>query len=179
MDVYSTKAVARRAVVLCDALLHQQAGVEGVRRILREHGEKGPFELVESDVEEMRAAAAVLVAVLAAPTPAAAARLLNDLLSQSTGSPRLTSHGGTTSWHLHVDGGDDAPWAEWFLASSALSFAVLLTDHQRFPGGLCASRTCRRPYLDVGGGSVRRFCSTRCATRERVAAHRASRPPSA
>ncbi|WP_211293399.1 CGNR zinc finger domain-containing protein, partial [Amycolatopsis pretoriensis] len=28
----------------------------------------------------------------------------------------------------------------------------------------------------TGGGSPKRYCSPRCATRERVAAHRATRP---
>ncbi|WP_332306638.1 CGNR zinc finger domain-containing protein [Saccharomonospora glauca] len=40
------------------------------------------------------------------------------------------------------------------------------------PGGLCASPSCGRPFVHVGGGSPRRYCTPRCATRERVAAHR-------
>ncbi|WP_328809121.1 CGNR zinc finger domain-containing protein [Nonomuraea montanisoli] len=128
--------------------------------------------LGEDDVAAMREAAARLVEVLAAPGPDEAARLLNQVLDDTARAPRLTRHGGTSPWHLHVDSRDDAPWAEWFLSSSALALAVLLADHQRVPGGLCASPGCRRPYLDLGGGSPRRFCSARCATRERVAAHR-------
>ncbi|WP_312888679.1 CGNR zinc finger domain-containing protein [Nonomuraea rhodomycinica] len=128
--------------------------------------------LTEDDVAAMREAAARLVEVLAAPGADEAARLLNQVLDDTARAPRLTRHGGTSPWHLHVDSRDDAPWAEWFLSSSALALAVLLADHQRVPGGLCASPGCRRPYLDLGGGSPRRYCSARCATRERVAAHR-------
>ncbi len=135
-------------------------------------GEAGGPYLDEGDVAAMREAAARLVEVFAAPGPDAAAAVLNRLLAETGRGPRLTDHGGTTAWHLHVDSHDDAPWAEWFLASSAMALAVLLADHQRVPGGLCASAGCRRPYLDLGGGSPRRYCSTRCATRERVAAHR-------
>ncbi|MEV0203340.1 CGNR zinc finger domain-containing protein [Nonomuraea sp. NPDC050691] len=134
-------------------------------------GAMSPY-LGEEDVAAMREAAVRLVEVLAAPGPDEAAPLLNRLLDDTARAPRLTRHGGTSPWHLHVDSRDDAPWAEWFLASSALALAVLLADHQRVPGGLCASPGCRRPYLDLGGGSPRRYCSTRCATRERVAAHR-------
>ncbi|MCP2350456.1 CGNR zinc finger domain-containing protein [Nonomuraea roseoviolacea] len=129
--------------------------------------------LSADDVAAMGEAAARLVEVFAAPGPDEAARLLNQVLDDTARAPRLTRHGGTSPWHLHVDSRDDAPWAEWFLSSSALALAVLLADLQRVPGGLCASPGCRRPYLDLGGGSPRRYCSARCATRERVAAHRA------
>lgn len=167
--------MAARAVDLCVALLHEEASVRSVARVLRAHGEPEPLELDEADVRAMREAAARLAEVFAAADVPRAALLLNGLLADVAGPPRLTSHGGAAAWHLHVDSRDDAPWAEWFLASSAMALAILLADHQRLPGGLCASPSCRRPYLDLGGGSPRRYCSARCATRERVAAHRSAR----
>ncbi|MEO3803580.1 CGNR zinc finger domain-containing protein [Nonomuraea sp. B1E8] len=172
MEVHSTKAMAARAVDLCVELLHEQPSIESVSRILRDHGESGDLDLGTNDLTAMREAAARLREVLAAQTAGEAAALLNRLLARGAQTPRLTSHGGSTTWHLHVDSGDDAPWGEWFLASSAMALAVLLADHQRVPGGLCAARSCGRPFLDLGGGSPRRYCSARCATRERVAAHR-------
>ncbi|MFB9203338.1 CGNR zinc finger domain-containing protein [Nonomuraea spiralis] len=176
MEVHSTRAMAVRAVELCVALLHEQPTVSSVTEVLRRHGEHGDLGLDDSDVAAMRAAAARLRDVLGAGDAGAAAGLLNGLLSEAARPPRLTSHRGTTSWHLHVDSGDDASWGEWFLASSAMALAVLVADHQRVPGGLCASAGCGRPYLDLGGGSPRRYCSARCATRERVAAHRSRTP---
>lgn len=170
--------MAARAVDLCVALLYERPSIDSVTRVLREHGETGDLGLDEADVTAMRSAAARVRDVLGASTAGEAAALLNRLLAQAAQAPRLTSHAGTTTWHLHVDGADDAPWGEWFLASSAMALAVLLADHQRVPGGLCASPGCGRPYLDLGGGSPRRYCGARCATRERVAAHR-SRPSSA
>ncbi|WP_235030391.1 CGNR zinc finger domain-containing protein [Nonomuraea solani] len=172
MEVHSTKAMAVRAVDLCVALLHERPSIESVSRVLRDHGEVGDLDLGEADVAAMRSAAVRLREVLGAAGADEAAALLNRLLAGAAQAPRLTSHGSSTSWHLHVDSGDDAPWGEWFLASSALALAVLLADYQRVPGGLCASASCGRPYLDFGGGSPRRYCSARCATRERVAAHR-------
>ncbi|WP_223166440.1 CGNR zinc finger domain-containing protein [Nonomuraea sp. SYSU D8015] len=172
MEAHSTKAMAVRAVDLCVALLHEQPSVESVSHVLRRHGETGELGLGEDDIAAMRAAAARLREVLGAPDAGQAAALLNRLLSRAAKPPRLTSHRGTTHWHLHVDSGDDAPWGAWFLASSAMALAVLLADYQRIPGGLCASAGCGRPFMDFGGGSPRRYCSTRCATRERVAAHR-------
>lgn len=175
--MHSTKAMAARAVELCVALLYEPASVASITRVLREHGETGELDLGADDVTAMRAAAARLREVLGAATAGEAAALLNRLLAESARAPRLTSHEGSSSWHLHVDSGDDAPWGEWFLTSSAMALAVLLADHQRVPGGLCAAARCGRPFLDVGGGSPRRYCSTRCATRERVAAHRSRTSP--
>ncbi|WP_234312893.1 CGNR zinc finger domain-containing protein [Streptomyces seoulensis] len=103
---------------------------------------------------------------------ALAAATLNRLLHAHTGRLRLSSHDGTTPWHPHLDRADDAPWAEWFLASSCLALTVLLWDRRRPPGGTCASPSCGNVYVTQGSGPPRRYCSRRCATRERVAAHR-------
>jgi predicted RNA-binding Zn ribbon-like protein len=86
-------------------------------------------------------------------------------------SPRT----GRAPWHPHLDSDDDAPWGEWFLASSCMALAVLVWDRQRPPGGVCAPPSCGNVYLAQGSGQSRRYCSRRCATRERVAAHRRSR----
>ncbi len=46
------------------------------------------------------------------------------------------------------------------------------------PGGPVeqdASPACRNVYLTLGSGPPRRYCSRRCATRERVAAYRRAR----
>ncbi|NLU68355.1 CGNR zinc finger domain-containing protein [Streptomyces sp. HNM0574] len=51
----------------------------------------------------------------------------------------------------------------------------LLGEHQRPPGGVCASPRCDHVFVALGSALSRRFCSRRCATRERVAAHRRSR----
>ncbi|MGF7236501.1 MAG: CGNR zinc finger domain-containing protein, partial [Frankia sp.] len=63
-------------------------------------------------------------------------------------------------------------WTSWFAGSSALAFARLMVDRQVKPGGLCAAVGCGTPFADLGRGDPRRYCSPRCATRERVAAHR-------
>ncbi|WP_328693387.1 CGNR zinc finger domain-containing protein [Streptomyces phaeochromogenes] len=143
-----------------------------VAEVLREYGESEPVELAPDDVVRMRVAALLLREVFAAEDVDAAAAALNRLLAEQTGPLRLTSHGGSAPWHPHLDSHDDAPWDEWFLTSSCLALTVLLWDHQRPPGGLCASLACRNVYITSGPGPARRYCSRRCATRERVAAHR-------
>jgi predicted RNA-binding Zn ribbon-like protein len=141
--------------------------------VLRDHGETGSIDISAADLAGLRQAALDLREVFAASDVTAAAERINRLLAGHAHPPRLTSHGGESGWHLHVDGDDDAPWAEWFLTSSCLALAVLLAERQAPPAGLCASPSCGRPFVNVGRGVARRYCSHLCATRERVARHRA------
>ena len=142
--------------------------------VLRAYGEPEPVEISDADLGGLRQAAIPLGEVFAAGDAATAAGRINALLSGRARPPRLTTHGGTSGWHLHVDGSDDAPWPEWFLTSSCLALAVLLAERQAPPGGFCASPSCGRPFVNTGRGAVRRYCSPACGTRERVARHRTS-----
>ncbi|HSX28462.1 MAG TPA: CGNR zinc finger domain-containing protein [Candidatus Saccharimonadales bacterium] len=144
-----------------------------VREILKVYGEQNP-ELNSADIDELKKVSQELYAVFATKDVDDAAGILNLLLNRYASAPRLSAHAGTP-WHLHVDSNDHAPWAEWFAASSALALASLLAEKQRNPGGLCASPSCGRPYIDQGKGGGRSYCSPRCATRERVAAYRKTR----
>jgi len=156
----------------------QRPGQQTVARgeliaVLRKYGEPEPIEISAADVAELRQAAHLLREVFAAGDAGTAADRLNGLLASRAHPPRLTSHGGTSGWHVHVDGDDDAPWADWFLTSSCLALAVLLAERQAAPAGLCAAPSCGRPFVNVGRGAVRRYCSAACGTRDRVARHRA------
>jgi predicted RNA-binding Zn ribbon-like protein len=172
----SVHDAAQRAADLLAVLLPgpgHPAGPSALIAVLRKYGEPGPIEISATDLAELRQAALLLREVFAAGDADTAANRLNGLLAGRAHPPRLTTHGGTSGWHLHVDSDDDAPWAEWFLTSSCLALAVLLADRQAPPGGFCASPSCGRPFVNVGRGAARRYCSDRCGTRERVARHRA------
>jgi predicted RNA-binding Zn ribbon-like protein len=147
--------------------------------VLRAYGEPGPIEISDAELAALRQAAFDVREVFAATDAASAAGRINDLLAGRAHPPRLTTHGGESGWHLHVDSSDDAPWAEWFLTSSCLALAVLLTERQAPPGGFCGSLSCGKPFVNVGRGRARRYCSPACGTRERVAAHRHARADSA
>ncbi|MFF9193772.1 CGNR zinc finger domain-containing protein [Streptomyces sp. NPDC014779] len=177
---HSVLANALRAADLVNVLGHRPEQPDvllaEVGRVLRAYGEDEPLGLVAADLPGLREAAVALRAVFAADGVDAAAREVNALLAARTGPLRLTTHGGTSPWHPHVDRDDEAPWAEWFLASSALALAVLLWERGQAPGGVCASAACADVFVARGGGRERRrYCSRRCATRERVAAHRRGR----
>jgi predicted RNA-binding Zn ribbon-like protein len=172
----SVHDAAQRAADLLAVLLPgpgRRAGPDALVAVLRTYGEPEPIDISAADLDGLRQAALDLREVFAASDVTAAAELINRLLAGHAHPPRLTTHGGTSGWHLHVDGNDDAPWAEWFLTSSCLALAVLLTDRQAPPGGLCAAASCGRPFVNVGRGAARRYCSAACGTRERVARHRA------
>ncbi|MET8743239.1 CGNR zinc finger domain-containing protein [Streptomyces sp. NPDC004728] len=172
---HSVLAMARRTAALINVLDAELPDPSEVADVLRTYGETGDIALTTHDVAAMRAAAAVLREVLSAETADGAAAHLNRLLGEHTGPLRLTSHGGSSPWHPHLDSDDDAPWDEWLLASSCMALAVLVWDRQRPPGRICASSSCRNAFVTQGSGPERRYCSRRCATRERVSAHRRSR----
>lgn len=172
---HSVQAIARRTADLVNVLSTENPAADAVADVLREHGEPDPVELSADDLAEMGSAALLLRKVFAADSLDRAVPELNRLLQRTAGPFRLSSHGGGTPWHPHLDSSDDAPWGEWFLASSCLALTALVWNGQRLPGGVCASTGCPNVFITQGSGPERRYCSRRCATRERVAAHRRSR----
>ncbi|MDT0264800.1 CGNR zinc finger domain-containing protein [Streptomyces sp. DSM 44915] len=148
--------------------------------LLVRHGER-PADvrrdrLTEADAAALRAAAGRLADVLAEPDTDRAAEALNALLAECGARPRLSRHDGQR-WHLHVDRGEDASWADWFTASSAHALAQLLSERGGLAWGACAAPACGRLFLALGPGSRRRHCSPGCANRARVAAHRRRHRP--
>ncbi|MFI1338089.1 CGNR zinc finger domain-containing protein [Streptomyces sp. NPDC020845] len=172
---HSVLTTARRTAALINALADDSPDPADVADVLRAYGETDPIDLTTRDIAGMHAAAALLRQVFAAEHADDAAATLNRLLKDHTGPLRLTSHSGSTPWHPHLDREDNAPWDEWLLASSCMALTVLVWDRQRPPGRICASTSCQNVFITQGSGPERRYCSRRCATRERVAAHRRSR----
>jgi predicted RNA-binding Zn ribbon-like protein len=168
---------AQRAADLLSVLTDADAAsqLERVIAVLRAHDEPDPIEISDGDMAGLRRAARKLREIFTAREVTEAAERINALLEEHAHPPRLTTHGGQAGWHVHVDSRDDAPWDEWFLTSSCLALAVLLAERQAPPAGICASPSCGRPFVNVGRGSQRRYCSAACGTRERVAAHRRGR----
>lgn len=166
----SWRTTARRTAALVN-IVAEDPRPSSVRQVLLDHGE-ADIRVTDRDIGDLRRAADLLRPVFAAPDVGAAADRVNELLGDHAGPLRLTSHQGATAWHPHVDSEDDAALGEWFLASSSLTLAVMIWDRQQPPGGLCSASGCARVFLAVGNGLEQRYCSRRCATRERVTAHR-------
>lgn len=100
------------------------------------------------------------------------ASLLNELLDR-TARPRLVMHPGIPL-HLHLDE-PGASWGGRLTASGAMALALLIAEHGIEVLGQCAADGCAHVVLRIGPGPRRRYCDTGCASRTRVAAHRASR----
>lgn len=97
---------------------------------------------------------------------------VNRLLAQVEVRPHLTDH-DDRGHHLHYEAAD-ADLVERVRANTLMGLAVLLCDeHERI--GTCDAERCDRAWVDTSRNARRRFCSTGCANRTHVAAHRARR----
>ena len=161
--------LARRAAALTGEL---RAGADAaeIADTLREFGED-VSTVDEASMPLLCRVADELYEVFADTTLDQCVADLNGMLARWAHPPRLSDHDGT-SWHLHLDSADDAPWGEWLAASAAYALAAIVAETGRLPGGICDAHDCDRPYLNSGSGGEQRYCSTRCATRSRVAAYR-------
>jgi predicted RNA-binding Zn ribbon-like protein len=144
-----------------------------LRALLAEHDEPGPIEVDAADLRDARAARDDLAAVFAVHgDQAQVAAKLNELLAR-TARPMLVEHDGVPL-HLHVDA-PDSSWGEWLAASGAMALALLVAEHGIDVIGQCAAPDCTHAVVRAGPGPGRRYCDSTCASRTRVAAHRASR----
>jgi predicted RNA-binding Zn ribbon-like protein len=102
-----------------------------------------------------------------------AARLTNRLLLDTGARPQLDAD-QDGAWGLHFHGPDDSLGVGWSAGIAAgLAMALGTPDAGRL--GVCAAESCDRVYLDASRNGGRQFCSTRCQSRTKAAAHRARR----
>jgi predicted RNA-binding Zn ribbon-like protein len=102
---------------------------------------------------------------------ASAARMVNDLLEEFGTAPRLDpARGG--GWTLHFHGRDTSLVVGWGAGIAAGLGMAIGSD---FAGrlGVCSADPCDRVYIDTSPNLGKRFCSTRCQSRVKAAAHRA------
>lgn len=96
--------------------------------------------------------------------------VVNRLLAEVEVRPHLTDH-DDRGHHLHYEAAD-ADLVDRVRANTLMGLAVLLCDeHERI--GTCDADGCARAWVDTSRNARRRFCSTACANRTHVAAHRA------
>jgi hypothetical protein len=146
---------------------------EQLRALLLAHDEPEPVEVDDTDLADARAARADLAAVFAAAGhEQLLADRLNELLAR-TARPRLVGH-GDVPLHLHVDA-PGSSWGGWLAASGAMALALMVAEHGVDVLARCAAPGCSHAVLRAGPGPARRYCGTACASRTRVAAHRAGR----
>lgn len=111
--------------------------------------------------------------VLAQHEPRAAAAILNALLAASDTPTELTEL-ADGRWALRPSVTATTTAADAYLRVAAFSFASWFAERGRCAWGVCAASDCENAFIDEGRRAPQRFCSTACATRTRVAAHRRS-----
>jgi predicted RNA-binding Zn ribbon-like protein len=141
-----------------------------MRAVLRESGylvDKAPAATEPA----MRAWARRLRTVFDAPDVDAAAAAANGLLADVRIEPHLSGHDGQP-WHLHYSA-PEADLVERIRATTAFALAMLISEYGVDRHGRCAAQGCQRVFADTSRNAARRYCSSACANRSAVAAHRA------
>ncbi len=134
-----------------------------LRDLLAEHGIDAA-ELGDTlDLPAARRARSGLARIFAAADTGAVSAQLNAMLARTV-RPRTV-----------VD--DDRIALTWggLAGSCALALAVIVAEHGADVLDHCAAPDCAHVLARTGAGSPRRFCQDTCASRTRVAAHRARR----
>ena len=102
---------------------------------------------------------------------AAAAAIVNDLLASTAARPRLDPD-EEGRYQLHFHGPDDGYVRGW-QAGIASGLAVAIGSDLGGRLGVCDAPGCDRVYVDGSKNGTRRYCSARCQSRVKAAAHRA------
>lgn len=106
-----------------------------------------------------------LYAVFAAPDESASLAALNTILHRTWPSPTAT---GTGAVQWVVQQSCDVP-----AAASALCLLGVVNRHDHHRLGLCQASRCADVFVDASPAGRRRFCSSTCLSRHKVAAYRA------
>jgi len=99
-----------------------------------------------------------------------AAAVVNALLDRTGARPQLDRF-ADGRWGLHFHGADDSLVVGWS-AGCASALALALGSDLAGRLGVCDAPTCDRVYVDESKNGTRRFCSPRCQSRVKAAAHR-------
>ncbi|MFF2962651.1 CGNR zinc finger domain-containing protein [Streptomyces sp. NPDC057963] len=149
------------------------ANAADLRAVVERHGGP-PIALTDTTARELRDAAVSLIRILDLDDEDRAADAINTLLDRYPARPRLARLPGRP-WSLHAQAPHDAEPAHWLLSTAALALALWLGERGYCAWGRCAAPGCHRYFIDTGRRSPQRYCTPRCGTRVRVAAHRAQR----
>ena len=98
-----------------------------------------------------------------------AAELINSLPRASPATPHLMKEDGI--WRLHHHPAD-VPVLQMWRAICADSIARLIGAQAGHRLGTCSAKRCDRVFVDTTKNATRRYCSTACQNRAKIAAFR-------
>ena len=131
---------------------------------------RGRHDRNEAELAAIRALRPELRALLTSDRDAAAPRV-NEMLAEARALPQLVRH-DALDWHIHAIA-PDAPLDRRILVETAMAMVDVLRADELSRLSVCADEDCPGLVLDLSRNRSRRFCSTRCANRNAVAAYRA------
>jgi predicted RNA-binding Zn ribbon-like protein len=142
-----------------------------VSRFLDAHEIDWPRKPTVADLEALRAVRARVRGLFVAATQAEAERRLNELLVDARVNMRVARERGVARIEWSVD--DSVELAEAIRSAAAVSAAHVAREFGYERLRVCGADPCADVFLDVSKRGEQKFCGPRCATRVRVAAHRA------
>lgn len=100
----------------------------------------------------------------------ARAKLVNQLLAETSAYPRMADHDGF--WHMHYRP-DEVTFGSVLCTLASVGTALHLVSRGLSRLDRCALEECSNIFADTSRTGRQRYCSTRCANRDAVRRHRA------
>jgi predicted RNA-binding Zn ribbon-like protein len=142
-----------------------------VDKFLAAHDIKWPRRATAADLDALREVRANVRGLFVAATQTEAQRRLNELLRDARANMRVVRERGGARIEWTVD--DSIDLAEAVRSAAAVSAAHIARELGFERLRVCGADPCADVFLDVSKRGEQRYCGPRCATRVRVAAHRA------
>lgn len=130
--------------------------------------------LTSRDLREVHDLRGRIRPVFTCPDDAAAARVVNSLVSQAPVIPRLTDHDGY-DWHMHYFP-PGASLADHLAVDCGMALGQVIAAGERERLRACEAPGCEQVLVDLSRNRSKRYCDARtCGNRLHVAAYRERR----
>lgn len=150
------------------------ADLDALREFVTRRQVSGIESLTDEDLAEVHALRTAFYRIFTSPDQATAVARLNELLSRTRMTPRLTEHDGHPL-HVHYFA-PGATIAEHLAADCGIALAHLMVAGEFERLRSCAAPDCGRVFVDESRNRSRVYCDSRtCGNRMHVAAYRARR----
>jgi predicted RNA-binding Zn ribbon-like protein len=138
---------------------------------LKEHAILPPRRPTPADLEGAKRLRTQVRELFEAATQADALRRLNALLDGARVTLSVVKEKGTPRFKWAAD--SSVELLDSLRSAAALNLAHIVTEFGFERLRVCHAAPCIDVFLDISKRGEQRFCGPRCATRTRVAAHRA------
>jgi predicted RNA-binding Zn ribbon-like protein len=157
------------ALLAADLINLDETDAVSLRGLLEEHGIRRA-EIADADVGGFRRWRDRLARAFGREDTSGQCSAVNDLLTEATVRPWVTTHDGLQP-HLHfVPDSADVLSRVKAVTAGGLAFVLCWEGGSRL--GRCGRAGCGRVYVDTSRNGRRRYCSARCGNTEAVIRHR-------